>query len=168
VVLARSFPASTFLGIDIAADAIGRAQAEAAALAVTNARFEVADAARFTTEEPFDVVFSFDAIHDQADPRAVLERIFDALASGGLYVMVEPAASSVLEDNIANPMAPWLYGVSTLHCLTVSLAEHGAGLGTAWGHQRARRMLADVGFVDVAAHDAPGDPLDTIFVATKP
>ena len=113
-------------------------------------------------------MFSFDAIHDQVDPRAAVERIFEALTSGGVYLMVEPAASSHLEDNIANPMAPWLYGVSTLHCLTVSLAHGGAGLGTAWGHQRARQLLEDVGFVDIAVHDAPGDPLDAIFVATKP
>jgi SAM-dependent methyltransferase len=168
VVLARAFPASTILGIDVAEDAIARANAEADALGVPNARFEVADAAAFTTSEPFDVVFSFDAIHDQVDPRAAVERIFEALRPGGVYVMVEPAASSDLEDNIDNPMAPWLYGVSTLHCLTVSLAHDGAGLGTAWGHQRARHLLEDVGFVEVAVHDAPGDPLDAIFVGTKP
>lgn len=168
VVLAAAFPASTFVGIDLADDAISRAHAEAEALGVTNARFEVADAAGYIANEPLDVVFSFDAIHDQVDPHAAVARIFDALTSGGTYVMVEPAVSSHLEDNIDNPMAPWLYGVSTLHCLTVSLAHDGAGLGTAWGHQRASRLLADVGFVDVAVHDAPGDPLDAIFVATKP
>ena len=168
VVLAAAFPASTVLGIDIAEDATARAAAEADALGVTNVRFEVADAARFNPSEPFDIVFSFDAIHDQVEPRSAVERIFHSLTSGGAYLMVEPAASSRLEDNVANPMAPWLYGVSTLHCLTVSLAHGGAGLGTAWGHQRARELLESVGFVDVAMHDAPGDPLDTIFVATKP
>ncbi len=72
--------------------------------------------------------------------------IFGALVPGGTYVMVEPAASSNLEDNVSNPFAPWIYGVSTLHCLTVSLAHGGAGLGTAWGEQRAREMLIDAGF----------------------
>lgn len=167
-VLAAAFPASAVVGVDVSEDAIARADAEAEALGVANVRFEVADAARFTTNEPFDVVFSFDAIHDQVDPRAVVERIFAALESGGTYVMVEPAASSHLEDNIANPMAPWMYGVSTLHCLTVSLAHGGAGLGTVWGQQRACQLLDDVGFVDVAVHDAPGDPIDAIFVASKP
>jgi SAM-dependent methyltransferase len=168
VVLAAAFPASTVVGIDIAEDAIARAIEEAQSLGLGNAHFEVADATRFTADRPFDIVFSFDAIHDQVDPRAAVEQIFRALAPGGTYVMVEPAASSHLEDNIANPLAPWMYGVSTLHCLTVSLAHGGTGLGTVWGHQRAHQLLEDVGFVDIAVHDAPGDPLDSIFVATKP
>jgi SAM-dependent methyltransferase len=168
VVLAAAFPASDFVGIDLAEDAIAEAVAEAHQLDLANARFEVADAATFANDESLDIVFSFDAIHDQARPRATLERIHAALVSGGVYVMVEPAASSQLEENLENPTAPWIYGVSTLHCLTVSLAEGGTGLGTAWGHQRASQMLAEVGFDDVRTFDAPGDPLDMIFVATKP
>lgn len=168
VVLATAFPASTFVGIDIATDAIERARTEADEYGLTNVRFEATDATSFTTPEPLDVVFTFDAIHDQVDPRAAVEQIYGALASGGVYVMVEPAGSSRLEDNIANPIAPWLYGVSTLHCMTVSLAHGGAGLGTVWGHQQACEMLTDVGFVDVAVHDAPENPFDTIFIARKP
>jgi SAM-dependent methyltransferase len=167
VVLAAAFPASTFLGIDIADDAIARAEAEAREVGAGNARFQVADAATFTVADPLDVAFSFDAIHDQVDPRAVVDRIHGALAPGGIYVMVEPAASGLLEENLENPMAPWIYGVSTLHCLTVSLAHGGAGFGTAWGHQGARQLLSDVGFVDIRMFDAPGDPVDAIFVATK-
>jgi SAM-dependent methyltransferase len=165
VLLAGAFPASTFVGYDLAADAIARARSEAAGLA--NVRFEVRDAARLAVEQPFDVVFVFDAIHDQVAPAAVLERICAALAPGGTFVMVEPRASSHLEGNLANPLAPLLYSISTLHCLTVSLAGGGAGLGTAWGEELARSMLAEAGFVDVAVHEAPGDPLNAVFVATK-
>jgi SAM-dependent methyltransferase len=168
VLLAKAFPASRFIGYDIAEDAIARARSEADAEGLTNVTFEVRDAATLTVEEPFDAVMSIDAIHDQVDPFGVLARIHDALAPGGSYVMVEPAASSTLEDNVANPLAPWLYGVSTLHCMTVSLAHGGAGLGTVWGEQRARRALADAGFVDVSTWAAPGDPLDAIFVSTRP
>jgi trans-aconitate methyltransferase len=165
VLLAGAFPASTFVGYDLAADAIARARSEAAGLA--NVRFEVRDAARLAAEQPFDVVFVFDAIHDQVAPAAVLERICAALAPGGTFVMVEPRASSHLEGNLANPLAPLLYSISTLHCLTVSLAGGGAGLGTAWGEELARSMLAEAGFVDVAVHEAPGDPLNAVFVATR-
>ena len=168
ILMAAAFPASSFFGYDLAEDAIARARAEAAAGGVTNARFEVGDVATLVVDQPFDVAISLDAIHDQVDPRGVLERIHAALVPGGTYLMVEPAASSNLEDNIANPLSPWMYGVSTLHCLTVSLAHHGTGLGTVWGEQRARKMLADVGFGEVATHPAPGDPIDTIYVTTKP
>ena len=58
--------------------------------------------------------------------------------------------------------------MSTLHCLTVSLAGGGAGLGAAWGEELARSMLADAGFGDVVVHEAPGDPLNAVFVASKP
>jgi SAM-dependent methyltransferase len=166
--MAGAYPSSRFVGYDLDEGAIARARAEAAAAGLTNLRFEVLDAARLTVDQPLDVVFVFDAIHDQADPAAVLERIHAALAPGGLFFMKEPRVSSSLEDNVANPFAPLLYSVSTLHCLTVSLAEDGAGLGTAWGEQRALRMLADAGFPEVEVHEAPGDPIDGIFLSRKP
>jgi SAM-dependent methyltransferase len=166
VLLAGAYPRSTFVGYDLAGDAIARARSEAAGLA--NARFEVRDAARLTTDEPFHVVFVFDAVQDQVAPAAVLERIWAALAPGGTFVMVEPRASSDVAGNLTNPVAPLLYAVSTLHCLTVSLAGGGAGLGAAWGEELARAMLAEAGFVDVTVHEAPGDPLNAVFVATRP
>ena len=87
---------STFVGYDLAEDAVARARSKAAAAGLANARFEVRDAAGLTVDEPFDVVFVFDAIHDQVDPAAVLGRIHAALAPGGIFVMVEPRASSDL------------------------------------------------------------------------
>lgn len=167
IVLARAFPASAFVGYDLAGDAIAKARQEAAAEGLANVDFEVRDAAALAVDREFDAVISIDAIHDQVDPHAVLRGIHAALAPGGTYVMVEPAASSNLEDNIANPLAPWMYGVSTLHCTTVSLAHGGAGLGTAWGEQRARAMLVEAGFADPVTHGAPGDPIDTIYVTTR-
>lgn len=165
--LAAAYPASTFVGYDLDADAIARARAEASARGFTNVSFEECDAAGLTVDDPFDAVFVFNAIHDQAAPDRVLARIRDALVPGGVFVMDEPRVSSTLEDNIGNPMAPFTYAVSTLHCLTVSLAVGGAGLGTAWGEQVARRMLAEAGFGDVVVHDAPGDPGNAVFVTHK-
>jgi SAM-dependent methyltransferase len=168
VLLAAAFPASTFVGYDLAPDAIARARSEAAAAGLGNVHFEVGDAARLVVEEPLDVVFAFDAIHDQAEPAAVLARIHAALAPGGSFVMTEPRASSNLEDNLGNPFAPMLYATSVLHCMTVSLASGGAGLGAAWGEQVARDMLAQAGFGEVSVHEAPGDPLNAVFVTSKP
>lgn len=167
VLMAKAFPASTFVGYDFAEDVIALARAEAAAKGLTDVRFELCDVATLTVDEPFDVAISIDAVHDQVDPAGVLLRIHEALAPAGVYVMVEPAASSNLEDNVANPLAPLLYGISTRHCLTVSLAHRGAGLGTAWGEQRARMMLADAGFDEIGTHPAPGDPIDLIYVMTR-
>jgi hypothetical protein len=59
-----------------------------------------------------------------------------------------------------------MYGVSVLHCMTVSLAVDGAGLGTVWGEQTARRLLGEAGFRSVEAVDAPG-PQNTIFICRR-
>ncbi|MGH8908611.1 MAG: class I SAM-dependent methyltransferase [Egibacteraceae bacterium] len=166
--MARAYPRSTFVGYDIGADAIERARAEAAEYGLANAAFEVLDVAQLTADPQFEAVFAFDAIHDQVDPATVLDRIHAALAPGGVFVMMDIKASSNLEDNVANPFAPWLYGISTLHCMTVSLAHDGAGLGTVWGEQLALRMLRGAGFVDVEVLDVPDDPFDSLYVCRKP
>lgn len=165
-VMAKEFPKSDFVGYDIAADAIERARAEAGAMGLTNARFEVADVSHLASDAKFDLVTSFDAIHDQRDPAAVLRGAAAALAPDGVYLMVEPRASSNLEENVPNPFAPWMYGVSVLHCMTVSLAVGGAGLGTVWGEQTARRLLSDAGFSSVRSVPAPG-PQNTIFICRR-
>lgn len=163
--LARAFPASHFTGYDIAEDAIDAGRAEAAEGGLADASFAVRDVAAFPPEPPFDVVFAFDTIHDQADPAGVLAGVRRALTPDGVFVMMDVKAASRLEDNLGNTFAPWLYAVSTLHCTTVSLAQGGAGLGTVWGEELALAMLADAGFGTVTVHDVPDDPLDSLYVA---
>jgi SAM-dependent methyltransferase len=167
VVLARTFPASKFVGYDLDDGAIGRARAEAAGAQLTNLTFEVADAARLRVDAQFDLVFVFDAVHDQVDPGGVLANIGRSIAPGGLFFMKEPHAADALEDNLENPMAPLMYSVSTLHCMTVSLAHGGAGIGTMFGEQLALTMLADAGFTQVEVLPAPGDPGDAVYVARR-
>jgi SAM-dependent methyltransferase len=165
-VMAREYARSTFVGYDVSAEAIERATAEAAAFGLTNACFVALDVTRLPSAPKFDLITSFDSIHDQRDPATALSRIAAALAPNGRYFMVEPRASSNLEDNLGNPFAPYLYGMSVMHCMTVSLAEGGAGLGTAWGEQTARRMLREAGFTSVEVVDAPG-PQNSIYVCRK-
>ena len=167
VVLAEAFPRSTFVGFDIAEDALQLGRAEAAQAGLTNLTFEVADVAALDIPDPFDAVFAIDAVHDQANPAEVLRRVHGALAPGGTFLMVDMAASSNLEDNVGNPSAPWIYSVSTLHCLTVSLANDGVGLGAAWGEQTARRMLRDAGFAEIVTHPAPGLTRNIIYVTGR-
>ncbi len=163
--MARAYPASTFVGYDIGADAIARAQEEAREYGLTNTRFEVLDVTRLPHEPAVDLITSFDAIHDQRDPATTLQRIAGALEPGGIYLMLEPRAATRLEENVGNPFAPYIYGMSVLHCMTVSLAEGGTGLGTAWGEDKAREMLRDAGFTGVEVFEAPG-PQNNIYICT--
>jgi hypothetical protein len=82
--------------------------------------------------------------------------------------MVDVRASSDLAGNIGHPLGPFLYGMSTMHCMTVSLALDGAGLGTVWGEEKALAMLREAGFASVEVHRlGPDDPLNNYYVARK-
>lgn len=167
VLMAQAFPNSTFVGYDIAADALAAGRAEARAAGIDNVRFEQRDVAELVADEPFDAIVVFDAIHDQVAPATVLRRMHDALAPGGQLFMVDINAASDIADNLDHPLAPFLYATSVLHCMTISLAHDGAGLGTVWGRPLARQMLTDAGFTDIADHDAPGDPFNAIYTARR-
>ncbi len=162
--MAQRFPRSTFVGYDFSEAAIARARQEAAAMGVANASFLMQDVARLPSEPTFDLITAFDAIHDQIDPAAVLRCIRQALAPGGLFLMVDVHASSRLEENLGAPMTTFVYTVSTMHCMTVSLAHRGAGLGTAWGTGLATRMLREAGFTDVRLFERV-DPMNSLYVA---
>jgi len=162
--MAKHFPRSTFVGYDFSETAIARARAEAAALGAGNASFTVQDVAKLAPNPQFDLITAFDAIHDQIDPAEVLRRIRRALAPGGTFLMLDVHASSNLEDNVTVPLSAFLYTVSTMHCMTVSLAHGGAGLGTAWGTQLATRMLHEAGFTDVQLFERV-DPMNSLYVA---
>jgi 2-polyprenyl-3-methyl-5-hydroxy-6-metoxy-1,4-benzoquinol methylase len=166
LVMAHRFPNSIFVGYDLDAEAISVARSRVEGL--SNVSFEAADAAALTSDRPFGAAFVFNAVHDQARPLEVLRSIQSILEPGGTFLMNEPRISSNLEDNIGNPVAPMTYAISLLHCMTVSLAEGGAGLGTGWGEQVALALLSDAGFGPVEVHDAPGDPGSAIFVSHRP
>ena len=162
--MAGRFPRSTFVGYDFSEAAIARAREEAATLGRGNASFAAQDVAQLPPEPKFDLIAAFDAIHDQVDPAGVLRRIRETLAPGGLFLMLDVHASSQLEENVSMPLSTFVYTMSTMHCMTVSLAHGGAGLGTAWGVQLATRMLHEAGFADVQRFERV-DPLNTLYVA---
>jgi 2-polyprenyl-3-methyl-5-hydroxy-6-metoxy-1,4-benzoquinol methylase len=164
--LGKEFPNSQFVGFDMSQDGI--AHASEVAREQTNVSYEVADAAGLDQHERFDLVTTFDAIHDQAHPTTVLSNIFAMLRPGGTYLCVEPKASSRLEDNIPDPMAPYMYTISTMHCMTVSLAYGGEGLGAAWGHQLATEYLTNAGFVDIEIAGIRDDRGNNYFISKKP
>src|ERR687893_140863 len=165
--MARTFPNSRFLGYDFSEEAIARARAEAQEHGTTNVRFEVKDAAALDEESSYDLITTFDAVHDQAKPAAVLRGIAGALKDDGVYLMQDIAGSSHVHNNMDHPTGPLLYAISTMHCMTVSLAQGGEGLGTMWGEEKAREMLEDAGFTKVEVEQLPHDIFNNSFIITK-
>ena len=165
--MARAYPASRFTGIDFSDQAVATGTAESAELGLANVAFESADLAEVDRVDAYDLVTVFDAIHDQARPARVLSRIHSALRPGGTFLMVDIKASSRLEDNVGVLGRPYTYTMSTMHCMPVSLAFDGAGLGTAWGRQLATSMLAEAGFGDVAVKELKADPGRYYYVTRK-
>jgi len=165
--LAQTFPNGRYTGLDFSEEAIAAAQAEADRLGLTNICFTVQDAATFNESNRYELITTFDAIHDQAHPARVLGNIARALKPGGVYLMQDIAASSQVQHNLDHPLAPFLYTLSTMHCMTVSLAYGGDGLGTMWGKEKALEMLAEAGFTGTEVHQLPHDIMNFYFVSTK-
>ncbi|MGF1471740.1 MAG: class I SAM-dependent methyltransferase [Rubrobacteraceae bacterium] len=165
--MARTFPNSRFVGYDFSEEAISRARTEAQEHGATNVRFEVKDAATLDEVESYDLITTFDAVHDQAAPAMVLRGIHDALRRDGVYLMQDIAGSSHVHNNLDHPIGPFLYTISTTHCTTVSLAQGGEGLGTMWGEEKAREMLQEAGFAKVEVEQLPHDFTNNYFIIRK-
>lgn len=163
--MAEAYPRSNVVGFDVDARSIDAARAAAARAGLANARFERLGGEAIPTSPGFDLVTAFDVVHDLVDPKAVLARIRAALRPDGLFFMVEPDVAPVLEQNV-NPAGALLYAMSTLHCMTVSLAHGGEGLGAAWGPARAEQYCRDAGFTRFERLDVP-NPMNA-FYAVRP
>ena len=167
IAMAEMFPASRFTGIDMSAAAIAAGRAEAARRRLRNVNLVQADAAALDAGGRYDLITAFDAIHDQAQPERVLERIHAALRYGGRFLMQDIAGRSRLADNVAHPLGPFMYTISCMHCMSVSLAAGGPGLGAMWGRELALEMLATAGFTDARVDELPHDPINYYYVATR-
>jgi SAM-dependent methyltransferase len=165
--MAREFPASRFTGLDFSPEGIASAQAEAQAFGLSNARFQVQNVAELDAPAQFDFITAFDAIHDQAYPRRVLSAICSGLRSDGIFLMVDVRASSNVHENIEHPLGPYLYMISCMHCMTVSLAQGGEGLGTVWGEQLATELLHEAGFTGVEIRHQKTDVQSSFYICTK-
>jgi 2-polyprenyl-3-methyl-5-hydroxy-6-metoxy-1,4-benzoquinol methylase len=168
--LAGLFPNSVFIGVDLSLEAIQYAQQEAEQLGYKNVQFEVKDMTDFdqtAAEGKFDLITTFDAVHDQAKPINVLKGIYKALKDDGVYLMQDIHGSSEVQNNLDHPVAPLLYAVSTTHCMTVSLAQGGEGLGTMWGREKATEFLQEVGFRHISIHQLEHDFQNDYYVIQK-
>ena len=168
-VLAQAYPDSRFFGFDISTEAIGRGRQEAESLGLTNVTFGVRDCGALAESNRFDMISSFDAIHDQARPDPVFASIYEALRPGGRYLCVEPNASTHVQDNLGRNHAPFLYAVSTMHCMQDSLAApNGEGVGAAWGREQIQQRLTAAGFVGLERANAPHDRTNDYWLSAKP
>jgi 2-polyprenyl-3-methyl-5-hydroxy-6-metoxy-1,4-benzoquinol methylase len=168
--LAARFPNSEFVGYDLSQEALAAAHQSAVRSGLSNTGFfqrDLSDFGKTAESGAFDLVTAFDAIHDQASPQSVLEGVFTTLKAGGTFLMQDIRASSHLENNLDHPIAPLLYTLSTMHCMTVSLAQGGAGLGTMWGEERAVEMLRKAGFEEITTHQLVHDFQNNFYVMQK-
>jgi len=165
VKMAAQFPSSVFVGYDLCEKALATGRAEAKEMGLKNISFEQRDLSGFEDDFGFDLITAFDAIHDQKDPQGVLNGIARSLRTKGMFLMQDIGGSSHLERNLDHPIAPLLYSLSTTHCMTVSLGQGGAGLGTMWGEELAEEMLQKAGFVEVTKNKLAHDFQNVYFVA---
>ena len=165
--MAKAFPKSRITGYDFSKEGIAAGKAEAKKWKLSNVRFVVQDASKLAERSRFDFITTFDAVHDQARPKTVLKAIARALKPDGVYLMVDIAASSNVHENLDHPLGSTLYTVSCMHCMTVSLALKGEGLGAMWGKQKALEYLAEAGFSNVVIKEVPGDIFNYYYIARK-
>lgn len=168
--MAALYPKSIFMGIDFSQEAINSAREEASKQSLTNIEFRNSDLSNFNkTAEPeaFDFITTFDAIHDQSKPRNVLRGIHRSLKADGIYLMQDIRGSSYVYHNIDHPIGTFLYAISTMHCLTVSLAQGGEGLGAMWGEEKAREYLKTAGFSSIETHHLKHDIQNNWYVIRK-
>jgi len=145
IAIASAFPKAQVFGFDAHLGSVERARANAKAAGLGDRiKFDLVDCTRLPAAQ-FDFISTFDVVHDSVDPEALLKSIRAALKPDGTYLMVEVNVSSNLEDNI-NPMGRLMYSISTLYCMTVSLAHGGAGIGACMGEAKARELVAAAGF----------------------
>ena len=145
ILMAQAFPNSRVFGFDLHAESIERAQRNAAAAGLADrVTFEVANGTQLPAGK-FDLVTTFDVVHDSVDPVGLMSSIRRSLTAGGTYLVQEINVSSKVEENV-KPMGKLIYSVSTLYCMTTSLAHGGAGIGAAMGEPKARELATASGF----------------------
>jgi len=163
--LAQGYPDATLVGYDNYAPAIDAANANARAAGVADrVRFEVHDV---TTGIPgtFDLITTFDVVHDMPRPRPALKEIRQALKPDGTYFVLEFNFSGDLQANIDHPLGIGAFGysASTNYCMTQALAVGGEGTGTCMGEEKAHALATEAGFTQFRRIDFPNNPFNLFY-----
>ncbi len=166
--MAAAFPKSRFTGYDVSEEALAWAREETARRGLGNLTFALKDVSTSLDDtDAFDLVCTFDSVHDQAAPAAMLAGIARALRPDGTFFMQDIAGHVCPHDNLDHPLGTFIYTISCMHCMTVSLAQEGAGLGAMWGEELAQQMLGEAGFSDVTVRHLPHDEINAYYVARR-
>ncbi len=163
VLMAGAFPASTFVGSDYHPGSVAAASKRAAEAGVaSNTSFEVARAAEFGGG-PYDLVTTFDCLHDMGDPVGAARHVRDPLTPDGTWMIVEPAAGDAVEDNL-NPVGRVYYSFSTFLCVPNALSQDGGhALGAQAGEAALRQVVDAAGFGSFAR--VAGTPFNIVYEA---
>ena len=146
VLMAETFPASSFAGFDYHDGSIATATTRAKDAGMAErVRFETSPSTQYPGRD-YDLVTMFDSLHDMGDPVGAARHVRESLAPDGTWMIVEPAAGDRVEDNL-NPVGRAYYGFSTLLCTPCSLSQDvGLALGAQAGEARIRDVVTAAGF----------------------
>ncbi|MDO8391923.1 MAG: class I SAM-dependent methyltransferase [Actinomycetota bacterium] len=149
ILMAAAFPQSYFRGYDISQYALARAALKLEESGLHNADFHDPRHEPLPTDQSLDFITTFDCIHDMTRPTEMMKAIRRAIKPDGMWLLVDIKALDTFEENARkNPMAPLMYGISVLSCMSSALSEEGGeGLGTlGFSESTARAMTAEAGF----------------------
>lgn len=146
VLMAKAYPASTFIGFDYHEPSVVRAREAAEQAGVADrVQFEVARAKDYPGRD-YDFVTFFDCLHDMGDPVGAAAHVLETLKPDGTWMIVEPFAGDQVEQNL-NPVGRAFYSASTLICTPASLSQEvGLALGAQAGEARLREVVTKGGF----------------------
>ena len=165
IFLAQAFPEASLTGFDCYAPSVETANANAAAAGLADRlRYEVYDAAEGIPGS-YDLITTFDVVHDMPRPRPALKQIRSALKPGGTYFVLEFNFWSDLQKNIDHPLGIGAFGYSASvnYCMTQALAVGGEGTGTCMGEDKMRELAAEAGFTQFQRLDFPGNPFNLFY-----
>jgi 2-polyprenyl-3-methyl-5-hydroxy-6-metoxy-1,4-benzoquinol methylase len=149
LLMAKAFPKSSFIGYEISQYALDRAAQKLNDSKLTNASFNDARTNPLPADHSVDFVTTFDCIHDMTHPAEMMQAIHAALKPNGTWLLVDIKAHDTFALNMQkNPMAPLMYGISVLSCMSSAMsAPGGAGLGTlGFSATTAESMAKAAGF----------------------
>jgi 2-polyprenyl-3-methyl-5-hydroxy-6-metoxy-1,4-benzoquinol methylase len=163
--LAKGYPNASFVGYDIYPPSVETAREYAAAAGLSDrVRYEVCDVTKGIPES-FDLITTFDVVHDMPFPRPALKEIRQALKPGGTYFVQEINFSGDLQENIDHPLGVGAFGYSASvnYCMTQALAVGGEGTGTCMGVEKIRDMAAEAGFTHFRQIEIPNNPFGLFY-----